>query len=109
MSGWWWALGAALLAGASLRIVGPSLRCWLIACDQAPDMLREFAAATLVHGGVFRTLVHCALVPWARVRLPGWLIAAIGRRIARQQGGDLGELAQPLERYATLDELFTRG
>lgn len=105
---WLWWLSAGLLVVTAFWASFPAVRAWLIVCERAPVFLREFFAATAVHGGPMRTLLHCALASCSRMRLPGWVIAAIGRGIARQQGGNLAELEQPLERYATLDALFTR-
>lgn len=103
-----WALAGVTLGGAAWASWRPLQR-WLIVSERAPDGLREFAAGALVQGGVHRALAYLVLSRWARVRLPGWVIAAVGRAIARQQGGDASELERPVESYTTLDELFTRG
>lgn len=105
---WLLSLGGLALLAMGLRMTWPRLRAWLIRCETAPAVLREFAAGTLVQGGIGRTAMYAALIPWVHTRLPRWMIARIGRAVAQQHAADVGELDRPLEDFATLDELFTR-
>lgn len=105
---WLLLLGGLAALAAGLRMTWPRLRIWLIRGETAPAALREFAAGTLVQGGIGRTAAYAALIPWVHTRLPRWLIARIARTVARQHGENVGELERPLEDFATLDELFTR-